>query len=43
MVGGLVCRALRCRTSDQHISRVQQKLRTDRCIITDTLLNVGET
>ena len=43
MVGGLVCCALRYRTTDQRISRVQQSLRTGRWTITDTLLNVGET
>jgi hypothetical protein len=43
MVGGLVRCELRCRTTDQHISRVQQSLRTGRWIITDTLLNFGVT
>ena len=43
MVGGLVCCALRCRTTDQRIFRVQQSLRTGRWIIIDTIPSVGET
>jgi hypothetical protein len=43
MVGGLVCCALRYRTTDRRISRVQQSPRTGRWIVTDTLLKVGET